>query len=179
MRKYAILLVSFLISVMAVGQISVKQVAFGAKGVDSISGATTKYYYLNGSTYGTVKAKAYNTDQVYAVQVMVAHPLVYTASDSVHIWLELSCDNSNWVKWTNGGATTAAGIAATTHTQVPIMIGSNAAYLYAGDFAVTTSTDAGVIFLPKSMYAPYMRIACQRYKASSASYVTAWVSLVK
>jgi hypothetical protein len=167
-------------------------IAFGAKGIDSISGATTAYFYLNltSANYalGTAGTAAIGTAthvkstapitlyRIASVQAMAIHPAVYTASDSCHFTLEYSLDNSSWVKWTNAGATSAA-TNVLNYLNAPQIIGSNAAYLIGGDLVTTTSTDAGAIWMPRNMVVPYFRLAVQRYKASSASYIQAWVML--
>jgi len=157
-----------------------QQIAFGAKGVDSINGATTVYFYVNNAqTAALSHTKAVNPLRDYypvAMQANYVHPAVYTASDSAHFWWEYSLDNLTWVKWTNAGATsTATNII--NWQNAPQVTGSNSTYLIAGDFVVTTSTDAGGVWRPRNMYVPYLRMAVQRYKATSSGYVTAWVTL--
>ena len=180
MKKLIILLIGLAFAIGTQGQYLTKQIAFGAKKVDSVSGATTAYFYFNMT--GTVASgKAVATDaitnyEIYAVQVATIHPLVYTASDSCWIEIQISNDNVNWFKWTNAGATTTA-----TQTQYlgggPRVAGSGAAYLYTDDRVTTTSTDAAALFLPKACYAKYSRVKVTRYKATSATYVKIWYTL--
>lgn len=159
----------------------VKQVAFGAVGVDSVTTGTQKYYYLNGTTLGTVKASSANTYQVYAIQV-IATPSVKSARvcDSVNFTIEVSCDNSTWVKWTNAGATSTA-----TQTNYrnggPKAFGTSAAYSYAVayDWITAHTAASGGVFPLKDCYYPYVRIKPVANKASCSSYITAYATLVK
>lgn len=182
MKKLTFIFIALLFVISAKSQLLTKQIAFGAKGIDSISGAVTAYYYFNtaatvaaGKTVSTAPITQYS---IYSIQVQTIHPLVYTASDSCQITFEISNDNVNWFKWTNAGATTP-----TTQTQYlqggPKIVGSNAAYVYTGDLVTTTSTDAGCLFMPKDCYAQYSRVKIVRYKASSATYPKIWYTLKK
>lgn len=183
MKKFVFIVIALLVAVSVFGQTTkVQKIAFGAKGVDSISGATTVYYYLNfGNTVASGKSVAsgpVNNYKIYAVQVTVTHPLVYTASDSVQVTLEVSYDNTNWHKWTNAGATTPATQSMWLNGG-PRLTGSGNLYYYTDDLSVVKANDGSVLLYPNSCYAPYSRIKCVRYKATSASYVNIWYTLVK
>ncbi|MEI7792662.1 MAG: hypothetical protein WCI57_04230 [Candidatus Berkelbacteria bacterium] len=182
MKKFLLFFAVLLIAIGSQGQLVTKQFAFGAKGIDSVSGATTGYYYFNmagtaaaGKVVSTTPITLY---QIYSVDCQVIHPLVYTASDSVHLSIEYSNDNTYWFKWTNAGATTQA-----TQTQWlnggPTVSGAGCVYLYTDDLVCTKAADAACSFKPVNLFAKYFRVKYQRYKATSASYLRIWGTLIK
>lgn len=162
------------------GQLITKQIAFGAKGRDSVSGVTTKYYYLDyQNTRATGLVKAITPITLYEIlcaQVMVTHPLVYTRPDSIHFTWELSIDNTNWIKWTHAGATNSSN-----HTQYrnggPKEIGYDVRYLYGDDLVSVAQSNGGAVWYFNSFVTPYVRLKCERYVDSCASYVNAYVTL--
>ena len=129
--------------------------AKGAKGVDSISGATSKYYTMTpNSSYGQT-----------AIQVYVTRSVI-TGTDSTHIWFEGSIDGSVWYKIdvgtpiTGGGATYISGGAAAGKLSVQ----ANGGALYAG---------------PLEWSFPYTRMAVQHFKAACNVYVKGWTYFKK
>ncbi len=192
MKKLFLIFALALATFAMQAQLLTKQIAFGAKGIDSISGAVSAtYYYLNTGALainsGTTITAAIGTAshvastqpitnyRVAVLQAMYTHPLVYTASDSAHFTWEISLDNVHWVKLTNAGATTPA--TQTTWLNGGPRVTGAAFYLYTDDLIATTSADAGAIWIPNTLHTPYIRLAVQRYKATSAGYITAWVTL--
>jgi hypothetical protein len=104
--KKLFLTISLLLAVSAIMAQAVLTLtlANGSKGVDSISGATTTYYYANGSTgtqngiaspHGLKASSPIQNYSIVAYSAGTAHSLV-TASDSTAISWEVSFDNTNW-----------------------------------------------------------------------------------
>ena len=78
--------------------------ADGSVGVDSISGNTTTYFYMNGSSgtqntivspHGLKASKPVTQYEIHSIMAGTAHSLV-TASDSTAISVDVSYDNTNW-----------------------------------------------------------------------------------
>lgn len=179
MKKFIFILGLLLLAVAASSQSLVtKKFAFGAVGVDSITTGTQKYYYVGGGTYGTVASGVPLNAQVVAIQVLATPSVKATrVPDSVNFTVEISFDNTNWVKWTNAGATSTATM--TNFKETPGVFGTNAVYRYAADYVTAMTTAGGGVFRPVNMYAPYVRIKPVANKASCSSYITAWVTYVK
>ena len=171
MKKLILILAVLAFAFQSQGQLLIKHVAQGAKGVDSLTGGatatpTTMYYYMNlkeSIASGKIKSTTSVTNYgIYAIQVSVTpgtSPL-----DSAHITHEFSFDNTNWFKWSNGGATTHA-----TQTQYeqggPILSGTGV-YTYVPDLVTVTTTAGGATFFPKGEYVPYERVKIVAYKVA-------------
>lgn len=104
MKKLLMLIPILLLAFTLQAQLVTLTMADGLVGVDSINGATTTYYYANGSSgtqnsivtpHGTAATNAITRYEIYAVMAGTAHSLV-TASDSTAISVEVSLDNTNW-----------------------------------------------------------------------------------
>ena len=98
-----ITLIAFAFAVQSQGTL-VLTLANGLVGVDSISGATTTYYYMGGSSgtqnsivspHGTKAAHPVTQYEIHSIMAGTAHSLV-TASDSTAITVQVSYDNVNW-----------------------------------------------------------------------------------
>ena len=188
MKKFLLIMCIVLFAYTSNAQLLIKQIAFGAKGIDSVvggapAGGTAKYYYFN-LKETTAAAKVVSTTpitnyQIYAIQVTVAVPTkAADVVDSCQITFEISYDNTNWFKWSNGGATST-----TTQTQYeqggPKVTGSGV-YTYlvsARDMVTTTTTAGGALFFPKGCYAPYSRVKITSFKASSSAYAKIFYTL--
>lgn len=123
MKKLFLILTLFAFAIAAQSQLVTLTMANGLLAVDSINGATTTYYYCQGTSgtqnsivtpHGTAATKAIDDYEIYAVMAGTAHSLV-TASDSTAISVEVSLDNTNWfqlpvypttIVGTGGGAPT-------------------------------------------------------------------------
>lgn len=139
---------------MSFGQTISKQIAFGAKGVDSIAGAATKYYYFS----TTQKISDY---QIYAIQAYVSRSVI-TGSDSTEVTFEVSVDGTNWHKFTWTTAKVTGG----------------ATYWSTRD--VTNIQAAGAtLLIPSTCYFPYVRVKFQHYKAACNVYPKAYIVLKK
>ena len=129
--------------------------AKGAKGVDSIAGATSKYYTLPPVT-GYTKA---------AIQVYVTRSVI-TGTDSTHITFEGSIDNVTWYKLDVGTPVTSGG----------------ATWITAGTYIKTLSVQAngGALYaVPSDIYFPYIRMKVNHWKAACNVYSQAWVYFKK
>jgi hypothetical protein len=181
MKKLVLMLAITIMASIAFGQIVTKQITFGTKTADSISGGapsggTVNYFYFNFTgtpASAIVKAtRAIKDYQIIGVEVAIGLPTKASDMvDSCQITLEISYDNVNWVKWTNAGATTPA-----TQTQYynggPRVLGTGV-YTYAfstRDMVTTTTTAGGCIFQPVGCLAPYSRVKITGFKASSSAY---------
>jgi hypothetical protein len=192
--KKLILISTFLVFVFAAasfGQMLTYQIAFGAKGVDSLTGGapaggTAKYYYFNtdqtiAAGLTVTAAKPISNYELYAIQVNIAVPTkAADVVDSTQITFEGSNDKSNWFKWSNAGATTPA-----TQTQYrnggPKVSGS-AVYTYlvsTRDMVTTTTTAGSCAFLPVDCIYRYYRVKITSFKASSSAYASIYVTLKK
>lgn len=186
MKKILLILAVVLFAYTSNGQLLIKQVAFGAKAIDSIvggapAGGTTKYYYLNMKetvAASIVKSTTPVTNySIYAVSINIALPTkAADVCDSTHFWIEISYDNANWYKWAN-----VASSSAMYPYQQPNITGGAAYSMTAvaaiKDMIRTTTTAAGALFIPSNCYAPYSRIAVTTYKASSSAYMKAYYVL--
>jgi hypothetical protein len=162
MKKVIFLIVFLMVAFAANAQTVTKQIAFGAKGVDSVYEAETHYYYV----HTTAAQTGY---YVFAIQAMTTRAAVLTGSDSCHISIEVSLDNSTWVKLP-GSSTLVKASGGGTYMTVP-----TAAPLD----VITTTTNGGGIFAQTSNYYPYIRVKFQHYKSGCTMYPTAWVTLKK
>ena len=145
------------------GQTKVIQIAKGAKGVDSICGAETHYYYFKtNGTFSSASAVPMVDYYVYAFQATTTRAAVLTGNDSCQITFEVSADNSNWHKFTGTTPKVSGGA---VYTTLPDM--------------VTTTTNGSCVFQPTSCYYPYVRVKFQHYVASTTMYPTAWIILKK
>ena len=161
-------------------RILTKQFAFGAKGIDSAVQGTVAYYYVNGSTYGTVKASAPITNSKIGSIQVVATPSVKSSRipDSTNIEWQYSLDNTNWVKWGINGATSSAYVYS-YYNGGPQAFGTAAAYRWAADYISQITNTGGGVFAPRDCYAPYVRVKCTVNKASCTAYITAWVTFLQ
>jgi hypothetical protein len=163
MKKLIITLSFIMVAIAMMGQTRVIQIAKGAKDVDSVSGAQTKYYYLKvGGTFTTASAVPIYDYYVYAIQATTTRATVLTGDDSCHITFEVSADNTNWHKFTGTTPKVSGG----------------AVYLITDDL-VTTTTNGSCVFQPTTCYYPYIRVKFQHYVASTTMYPTAWVIIKK
>lgn len=170
MKKFLILITMIfafaaIFAVPAQSQIVTRQIAFGAKGVDSLYGAVTTYYYINSSTPATGKTKATSKLEnyyVYAIMAGTTRSAAPTGTDSCQITFEVSPDNVTWYKFT--GTTPKVSGGAVYKTSVDM---------------VTTTTDGTCAFAPTACYYPYVRVKFQHYKAACSMYPTAYVILKK
>lgn len=109
MKKIAFLLFFSLFAVMvSQAQLITVAVKAGAVGVDSVTGNTNTYFYLNGNTgtqnsvAGTNRVKATNPItqyEIHAIHAGKAHSAVSGSGDSTRITIEVSLDNTNWYQW--------------------------------------------------------------------------------
>ena len=109
MKKIAFILAFSLFAVIvAQAQLITVAVKAGAVGVDSVTGNTDTYFYLNGNTgtqnsvAGANRAKATNPITQYEIQAVhagKAHSAVSGSGDSTRITIEVSLDNTNWYQW--------------------------------------------------------------------------------
>lgn len=161
-------------------EIKTVQIAFGAIGVDSVTGAApaggqAKYYYFNtlGTKAGGLAAATVpiSTYRIGAVSVnLAAHS---APIDSAQITLEISSDNVNWYKLKNVASSTSVYLNA-----LPLV--SGAGTYYSGvDWVKFTGAASGCIFVPTSLYTPYLRVKVLSFKANTYAYVKAYVTLVK
>jgi len=156
MKKLSVLSVLFILSLTMLGQeTKTRQIAFGAKAVDSLYGAETKYYYV--SAYQPLTGS-----YVYAIQAQTSRSAAPTGSDSCQITFQVSLDNTNWFKFTGTTPKVSGGA---VYTTVPDM--------------VTTTTAGACVFAPSSCYYPYLRVKFQHYVATTSMYPVAWVTLKK
>ncbi|HNY03765.1 MAG TPA: hypothetical protein PKG48_14310 [Bacteroidales bacterium] len=170
MKKFLILITMLfafaaICAVPAQSQTVTKQIAFGAKAVDSLYGAVTTYYYVNSAsptTGKTAAASRLNEYYVYAIMAGTTRSAAPTGTDSCQITFEVSMDNSTWYKFT--GTTPKVTGGAVYKTSVDM---------------VTTTTDGTCAFAPTACYYPYVRVKFQHYKASCTMYPTAHVVLKK
>jgi len=154
MKKVLIIITMMVMTMGAFSQGTIlKVLANGGKGVDSLYGAVTKYYYFSTTSDIT-------NYEVYSVGAYTVRSSAPTGSDSCHIWFEFSLDGTNWHKWTG---------------TVPKTIGGGV-YLYGGDL-ITTTTDGGGVFLPTNMTVPRFRVGFQHYKAVCTMYPKAYLVL--
>jgi hypothetical protein len=186
MKKLFLIMAISLIAFASNGQMLIKQIAFGAKGVDSLvggapAGGTAKYYYFNvketvaaGQTVSTTSMTNY---QIFSVTINITVPTkAADVCDSNHVSLELSNDNVNWFKWKNVASSTTQYLAG-----APLVSGSGvyrtvpaAAPL---DVVYTGTTAGGAMFLPNMCYAPYARLKIVSFKASSSAYAKVYFAL--
>lgn len=148
MKKVLIIITLMVMTMGAMAQGTIlKTLANGGKGVDSLYGATTKYYYF--STTDNI-----TNYTVYGLSAYTVRSSAPTGSDSCHIWVEFSLDGgTNWYKWTG---------------TVPKVTGGGV-YLYGNDL-ITTTTDGGGVFIFSNFFTPRFRVAFQHYKASCTMY---------
>jgi hypothetical protein len=99
--------------------------------------------------------------------------------DSTQVSVEISYDNSNWVKWTNAGATS-------TSTQKmyknggPKPFGSGSAYYYVPDLISNANAAGGGIWYFDGLIAPYLRVFTKSFDdATGAFYPVIYVTLKK
>jgi len=164
MKKFILLIAVMLAFLVSPAQISSKKVALGAKGVDSLYNAQTKYYPFQLVT-------AITQYRLWGIQAYITHSAAPTGTDSTHIWYEGSFDNVIWWKITG---------------VVPKVTGG-ATYYYADDLVSVKQSlgNGGCIFQPPSgtntYFYSYYRVAFQHYKpaGNSSVYPTAWISLCK
>ena len=154
MKKILILGLLMLSFGMAFSQIVTVQLAKGAKGVDSLVGAQTKYYYF--STTAPIKES-----QIYAIQASTVRSVI-TGTDSCQISFEVSIDNTNWHKFTG---------------TTPKVVGG--AVYKSGPDLTTTTTNGATLLVPSNCYFPYVRVKFQHYKAACNMYPKAWIVLKK
>lgn len=108
MKKIIFALILMLIAGMTSAQILVMPIKAGAVGVDSVSGNTDTYFYLNGTTgttnsiAGANRVKATNPITqytIYGIQIGKTHSAVSGSGDSTRFTVEVSLDNTNWLQW--------------------------------------------------------------------------------
>lgn len=170
MKKFLIftaLLLAFtaFVSAPAQSQILTKQIAFGAKAVDSLYGVDSAYYYVNSATPTTGLSAAtskLNDYYVYAIMAGTTRSAAPTGTDSCQITFEVSMDNTTWYKFT--GTTPKVTGGAVYKSTVDI---------------VTTTTNGTCLFAPTTCYYPYLRVKFKHYKASCSMYPKAYVVLKK
>lgn len=104
MKKLFLIITLIAFGLAMQAQLTTLIMANGLLAVDSINGATTTYYYAQGTSgtqnsivtpHGTAATKQIDKHTIYAVMAGTAHSLV-TASDSTAISVEVSLDNTNW-----------------------------------------------------------------------------------
>ncbi|HNX87310.1 MAG TPA: hypothetical protein PKN12_10305 [Bacteroidales bacterium] len=163
MKKLLMSFTFLLFGIVLNAQILTIPLAVGAKGVDSLYGATTKYYYVKASGTFTTKASSPITAYgLYAIQAGTVRSVEVTGTDSCQITFEVSLDNTNWHKFTG---TTPKVTGGAVYTTIPDM--------------VTTTTDGNALFQPSACYFPYIRVKFQHYKASCTMYPRLSVTLKK
>lgn len=122
---------------------------------DSLVGATTKYFTLSGPVSGQWSG---------CIEVYITPSL--SASDSTHVWIEASVNNSTWYKVTNFGTpllNTGTYYSANSVTTA-------AGYDCKGRMGTTAS---GWIWTPTWYFnAPYYRVAVQHFVAAKSVKVT-------
>lgn len=155
MKKITLILAVLMMAMAANSQIITRQLAFGAKGVDSLYGAQTKYYYVSNLN----PQKDY---YLLAIQAGTTRSAAPTGSDSCQITFEVSLDNLTWYKFTGTTPKTSGGA---VYTILPDM--------------VTTTTNGSCLFVPASCYYPYYRIKFQHYVATTTMYPKAYIVLKK
>lgn len=161
MKKIIIAFALLLVTMTSVAQLLTYNIASGAKGVDSLNGAQTKYYYVKATGFTTAPTAPMSQYAIYAIQASTVRS-VLTGSDSCQITFEVSCDNTNWHKYTGTTPKTVGG----------------AVYTLGPDL-VTTTTDGAAVFAPTSCYFPYVRVKFQHFKASCSMYPKCSVVLKK
>ena len=185
MKKLILIFAVLAFAVTSQGQMLVKQIGFGAKGVDSIAGGaaaagTTTYRYINlKETVAAGKVVSTSPITSYSLYSIAAYltPSVKTSlqPDSAHIWIEFSYDNSTWYKWKNLASSTTM-----YNFGKPIASGSGT-YMTVPVAApldcITVTTAGGGCFMPNSCFAPYYRVAFTVFKASTYAYPSVYYSL--
>lgn len=165
MKKFIAIFALICLAFGAIGQTKVIKIAKGAAGVDSLNGAQTKYYYVKATGTTTTAASGPLADYyVFGIQALTTRSTTVTGTDSCHIWIEVSLDNTTWVKLTGSTST--------------VKTSGGGVYLQADDL-VTTTTNGGAVFSQATNYYPYVRVAYQHYKASCTMFPTAWVVMKK
>jgi hypothetical protein len=188
MKKLILFTALLFVASTMFGQLKYLQVGFGTKTDDSLvggapAGGTTKYLYLNqtGTVAGSIVKSTTRVInyEIYAVSVSIGLPTkAADMADSVQITLEISFDNTNWVKWSNGGFTTNA--TQTQHRNGAPKVFGTGVYTYATatrDMIATGATAGGGVFMPLGCVAPYSRIKFTTFKASSSAYPIAYYVL--
>jgi acyl-CoA hydrolase len=186
----------FMFTNITVGQdLLTRQIAFGAKGLDSLNGvasANTKYYYMNAA--GTLAGGLVKSTVPITNYEIIGVSAYFNASaktslliDTVHAWVEVSYDNVNWTKVTNGGMTTVA-TAFMTRNGFPKVLGvavasgadSGTTYLIGDDLITTKNAAGGGLWWFNGLVAPYLRVACYNIDDPAGSaYPQIWVVLKK
>jgi hypothetical protein len=170
MKKFLILIAllfafTAFVAAPAQSQTVTKQIAFGAKAVDSLYGVDSAYYYVNSAAPATGLSAAIsrlNDYYVYAIAAGTTRSAAPTGTDSCQITFEVSTDNATWFKFT--GTTPKVTGGAVYKSTVDI---------------VTTTTDGTCLYAPTTCYYPYIRVKFKHYKASCSMYPTAYVVLKK
>lgn len=199
MKKITFILALMLFAVSAMSQITTYQIAKGAVGVDSLTGTAagatvgTKYYYFNTTCTATSGLTANSTpitqSEIYAVQFCLYAPRkTADMMDSTQVTLEISYDNTNWIKWTAAGKTTDA--TQTNYRQLPRVFGTTGlvahgtttgeTYLYGNDLVVVKNETGGATYLLNGCVAPYFRVKTISYDdGKGAFYPEIFVALKK
>jgi len=163
MKKLIVFLAMAVLSLPIMAQITTIAIASGAKGVDSLYGAQTKYYYVKLSgTFATVASNPITNYQIYAIQASTLRSAAPTGTDSCQITFEVSLDNTNWFKFTGTVPKVTGGA---VYTTVPDM--------------VTTTTNGAALFVPSNCYYPYARVKFQHYVATTSMYPVCKIMLKK
>ena len=157
MKKLILFISLMLFGAAMFAQTTITPMAVGSKGVDSLYGATTVYYYPSATALSnkTSQAKPFQNTYVYSIQASTTRSAAPTGSDSCHIFIQVSIDNVNWFKLTG------------TTPQV-----SGGAVYLIGNALVTTTTNGSCLY-QVSTYYPYVRVCYQHYVATTTMYPTA------
>ena len=153
--KKIILFLSVILLAFAVQAQTGKRMTFTPTTNDSIVGAATKYCTLSGPITGQWAA---------SIEVYITPSI--SSSDSTHVWIEGSMNNSTWYKLTNLGTP-----------------GLNVGTYYTANATVTTAgydckgrmgtSAAGWLWQPQWFICPpYVRVAVQHFKAATSVKIT-------
>lgn len=122
---------------------------------DSIVGAATKYCTYTGQIKG---------QWVGAIEVYITPSI--SSSDSTHVWVEGSMDNSTWYKLTNLGT---PGLKVGTYYTANTVT-TAAGYDCKGRMGTSA---AGWLWQPQWFISPtYIRVAVQHFKAATSVKIT-------
>ena len=148
MKKLILILTAFLAISIAQAQTG-KSLTFTPSTNDSVVGATTKYCYLSTPITGQWNG---------AIEVYITPSI--SSSDSTHVWVEGSQNNSTWYTLTGLGTPLL-----NTGTYY-----SSGTYAYKGRMGTTA---ASWYWQPTwFINPPYLRIAVQHFKAATSVKIT-------
>ena len=162
MKKLILFTLLAFVILAASAQTTITPMAVGSKGVDSLYGATTVYYYPSATALSnkTSQAKPFQNTYVYSIQTATTRSAAPTGSDSCHISIQVSIDNVNW--FTLSLTPQVSGGAVWNTTDVNRVAGQY----------VTTSANGAALW-QVSTYYPYVRVKYQHYVATTTMYPTA------